>query len=79
MEILDAKGTQVGRYSSDAAAAAGGWRLAAVAAGPVAAGAGAGAAAAGAPDDPDAPMLEGRTGGRGGGGVTVACHEEPGH
>ena len=68
MEILDARGTQVGRYSSHAAAAAGGGG--GRGGGGRAGGGGAGAAAAGAPDDPDAPMMEGRGGGRGGGGVT---------
>ncbi len=64
MEILDSKGTPVGRYSSDSAPApaGGGGR------GGRGGGAGAGGGGA-APDDPDAPMMEGRAG-RGGGGVT---------
>jgi hypothetical protein len=57
MEILDAKGGVVNRYSSDAAAAAPGRGGRA---------GGAGAGAAGAPDDPDAAPAGGG-GGRGGG------------
>jgi photosystem II stability/assembly factor-like uncharacterized protein len=63
MEILDARGAQVGRYSSDAAAAPGG------AAGGGRGGRGGAGTAAAPADDPDAPMMEGRLG-RGGAGVT---------
>jgi len=51
MEILDVKGAAVNSYNSDAPPASGGR------------GAGRGGRGAAAPDDPDAPMLEGRGGG----------------
>ena len=79
MEILDTRGTVVGKYSSDAAAqpaggggGRGGGGRGGAGGGGRAGGGGAGAAgaAAAAPDDPDAPMMEGRGGRGGGGGVT---------
>ena len=70
MEILDAKGDLVNRYSSDAAApAAGGGRGGRGGGGGQGRAGGAGAGAAAAPDDPDAAPPAG-FGGRGGGGVT---------
>jgi hypothetical protein len=65
MEILDAKGAAVNAYDSDAPPASGGR------------GAGRGGGGAAAPDDPDAPMLEGR-GGRGGGGSVSRVTKTPG-
>jgi photosystem II stability/assembly factor-like uncharacterized protein len=66
MEILDAKGTAMNRYSSDTPAAGAGGGRGGRGGGR---GGGGGAGAAAAPDDPDAPMMEGRTGR--GGGATI--------
>ena len=84
MEILDAKGAVVNRYSSDAPAAPagggagrGGRGGGGAAAGGRAGGGGAGAAAA-AQQDPDAPMIEGRTGRGGGAGATSRVTKDAG-
>jgi photosystem II stability/assembly factor-like uncharacterized protein len=67
MEILDAKGGLVNRYSSDAPAGGGAAGGRGGRGGGRGGGGGAGAAD---PDDPDAAMMEGRTGRGGGGGGT---------
>lgn len=76
MEILDAKGAVVGRYSSDAPAAGGGGRGAA--GGGRGGGRGAGGGGGADPDDPDAAMMAGRTGRGGGAGVVSVVTKNAG-